>query len=164
MTIQERIDYKKDVLSEMVLFYQGGLFYNLYEMSAYVFCTRIKSFKTIVKTLKGSESPYVTIGVPARKIGEYLSGYDVISDTDGCLVVRLSEPVDLSAFQDWKKDVIMQESHDPSVSVSPNPANGLSVLHTCFREVRALNLATMTPMEALQFLNGLQVQLKDISL
>lgn len=178
MTFKERINNEKDNLTKIVLYNDKGLFFNLVERSAYSFCTRIKSFKVHVKTLKGLDMPYVSIGVPVEKVDEYLNGLTVTKDDQGNVTALLAEPIDENAFQAWKKHIIEQKEIErtnetiPVLDVHSNSQKetpckqdeNTSLVRNCFMEVKTLNLASMTPMEAMLFLNELQIKLKNIDL
>ncbi len=178
MTFKERINNEKDNLTKIVLYNDKGLFFNLVERSAYSFCTRIKSFKVHVKTLKGLDMPYVSIGVPVEKVDEYLNGLTITKDDQGNVTALLAEPIDENAFQAWKKHVIEQKETEKANEAIPvlgvysnsqketlNKQNdNTSFVRNCFMEVKTLNLASMTPMEAMLFLNELQMKLKNIDL
>lgn len=178
MTYKERIDREKDNLNTIILHSDGGLFYNLYERSAYAFNTRIKPFKVHVKTLKALPSPYISIGVPTSKVDEYLKELELSKDNPEYLVATLKEPIDENAFQAWKKHFIEQKEiekasetipvlnvHSDSQTETPTKKDeNISFVRNCFMEVKTLNLASMTPMEAMLFLNELQIKLKNIDL
>ena len=176
MTFKERIDNEKDNLTKIVLYNDRGLFFNLVERSAYAFCTRIKPFKVHVKTLKGLKDPFVSIGVPVEKVDDYLQGMQTEKDEQGNIMATLQEPVDENAFQAWKKHIIeeynakgtVQKLSDvpdaPIASGDITDTNDNSVIRRCFQEVKSLNIASMTPMEAMIYLNGLQQKLKDVKL
>ena len=178
MTYKERIDREKDNLNTIILHSDGGLFYNLYERSAYAFNTRIKPFKVHVKTLKALSSPYISIGVPTSKVNDYLNGLELCKDNPEYLVATLKEPIDENAFQAWKKHFIEQKEIENTSETIPvldvhsdsqtegttKKDENISFVRTCFQDVKMLNLASMTPMEAMLFLNELQIKLKNIDL
>lgn len=158
MTFKERIDNEKNNLERMFLYYDRGLFFSLVERSAYAFHTRIKPFKANIKSLKGLHEPYVTLGFPVNKKDEYLNGLSYEDDGQGCITVKLDEPIDENAFQAWKKHIMEQ-----NLTVHKNEDNN-SLLRQCLLEVQTLNIAAMTPMDAIMFLNSLQVKLKNVKL
>lgn len=179
MTFKERIDREKGNLTKIILYNDRGLFFNLVERSAYAFCTRIKSFKVHVKTLKGLDEPFVSIGVPVEKKDEYLQGLTVTTDDSGNITALLGEPIDENAFQAWKKHIIeqkemqnaakMQQDVFPADSVhedAPEIRNsGIDLtIRQCIQEIKALNIASMTPMEAMICLNSVQQRLKDVDI
>ena len=182
MTFKERIDREKDNLTRMFLYYDRGLFFNLVERSAYAFHTRIKPFKVHVKTLKGLDAPYVTLGFPVNKKDVYLKALSYDDDGIGCITACLEEPVDENAYQAWKKHIIEQDLYEkrmaqPTFTAVLDKANedfsststqeeneNLSLVRQCLSEVQSLNIATMTPMETMMFLNGLQIKLKNVKL
>lgn len=179
MTFKERIYKEKGNLTKMFLYYDKGLFFNLVEHSAYAFHTRIKPFKVHVKTLKGLDAPYVTLGFPVSKKDDYLKNLSINDDGQGCITVSLEEPINENAFQAWKKHVIEKDMHEKGLTQQPpviihdvacedmadkkDDENRLLV-NQYFLEVQSLNLAAMTPMEAMLFLNNLQIKLKNVTL
>ena len=179
MTFKERIDNEKDNLTKIVLYNDRGLFFNLVERSAYAFCTRIKSFKVHVKTLKGLNDPFVSIGVPVDKKDEYLQGLIVTTDDSGNVTALLEDPIDENAFQAWKKHIIEQKGkenankmqqdifpvdsvHDDAPEIRNNGIN--PVIRQCLQEIKTLNIASMTPMEAMICLNSIQQRLKSVDI
>ena len=171
MTYKERIDREKDNYNTIILHSDGGLFYNLYERSAYAFHTLVKPFKVHVKTLKALSFPYISIGVPTSKIDDYLKDFEISKENPEYIVVKLKEPIEENAFQTWKKHFIeiketeINKNRDNNVSaLNLQKDNNTSLIHQCFLEVKTLNLASVTPMEAMMFLNNLQMKLKNIDL
>lgn len=179
MTFKERIDNEKDNLTKIVLYNDRGLFFNLVERSAYAFCTRIKSFKVHVKTLKGLNDPFVSIGVPVEKKDEYLQGLTVTTDDNGNVTALLKEPIDENAFQAWKKHIIEQKGKEDAAKMQYDafPANSVHedapeirddginpFIRQCLQEIKTLNIASMTPMEAMICLNSVQQRLKGVDI
>ena len=178
MTFKERLDKERDNHAKIILFNDGGLFFNLVERSAYAFHTRIKPFKVHVKTLKGLDEPFVSIGVPVEKIDEYLQGLTIEADGPGNISAHLPEPIDENAFLAWKKHIIEEENVKKATAskparipvTSPAPSdddminNDDVVIRQCFQDVNTLNIASMTPMEAMLYLNSLQQKLKNLKL
>lgn len=173
MTFKERLSKEKDNLTKIILFNDRGLFFNLIERSAYAFCTRIKPFKVHVKTLKGVDEPFVSIGVPVEKKDHYLQGMKIEEDDQGNISAHLTEPIDENAFRAWKNHVIEENKTKTSSEDTPsdipftsvitdNKDSNDTLIRECFLEVKALNIASMTPMEAMIYLNNLQQKLKDI--
>lgn len=178
MTFKERINNEKDNLSKIVLYNDRGLFFNLVERSAYAFCTRIKPFKVHVKTLKGLKDPFVSIGVPVEKKDEYLQGLVVTTDDSGNVTALLKEPIDENAFQAWKKHIIEQKGIENTAkkqdSLSAESVHAEAheiqndcmdpVIRQCLQEIKTLNIASMTPMEAMVYLNSVQQRLKGVDI
>ena len=178
MTFKERIEREKNNLTGMVLYYDRGLFFNLVDRSGYAFHTRIKPFKVHVKTLKGLDEPYVTLGVPVSKKDEYLKDISFEDDGIACITAHLEEPIDEKMYQMWKKHVIELDQNEKRTKVQTIPTEieiskenststenkTLPFLKDCLSEIQTLNIATMTPMEAMIFLNQLQVKLRNVKL
>ena len=152
MTYKERLNNEKDNLTKIILYDDKGLFLQAVERSAYAFHTRIKPFKVHVKTLKDFDGYYMEI--------------------------ILDEPIDENAFQAWKKHIIEQMNAAkikfeaialPSDSIQEDAPEEVQscdniILRQCLQEVKTLNIASMTPMEAMLYLNSLQQKLKDVNI
>lgn len=175
MTIKERLDKEKDNLTKIILFYDGGLFYNCVEKSAYAFHTKIKPFKIHVKTLKGLEEPYISLGVPVDKIDSYLQGYKFEKDENNNIIAHLKNSIDIDVFLSWKQNILAQYSQDKQNKDTSNKKDVLSkentqtnddkiIIFQCLHEIRALNIASMTPMEAMNVLNELHQRVKNINI
>lgn len=177
MTFKERINNEKDNLTKIVLYNDRGLFFSALERSAYAFHTRIKPFKVHVKTLKGLNIPYVYLGVPVEKQDKYLEGLTVTKDDQGNVTAQLNEPIDENAFQAWKQHIIEEtrtvKANDKEVvltattvqePIGESMTDDIVFIRQYFQEVKSLNIASMTPMEAMIYLNNLQQKLKDVNL
>ena len=178
MTFKEKLDIEEDNLTKIILFYDGGLFFNLVEHSAYAFHTQIRPFKVHVKKLKNFDEPFVYIGVPVDKTDEYLEGLTFGKDEQGNIIAQLKEPIDEHAFLAWKEHVVIQNKQGktstgqeslmlPSAVCEGYPnkqSEDDNIVRQCFREVKQLNIASMTPMETMLYLNNLQQKLKNINL
>ncbi len=179
MTFKERLNKEKDNHSKIILFNDKGLFYNVLERSAYAFHTRIRPFKVHVKALKGLDEPFVSIGVPVAQKDTYLKFLSVTTDDQGNVIAQLDEAIDENDFQAWKKHIIEQNNSSKENvdditlfpaqtghNSNPGPVNNENetIIRQCVAEVKTLNIAAMTPMEAMMFLNELQIKLKNVSL
>ena len=170
MTIKERILNEKDNLNRIILYNDRGLFFNLVERSAYAFNTRIRPFKVHVKTLKSLDNPYVCIGIPVQKIKDYLDGLDVSKDDNGNITAILPQSIDENAFQAWKKHIVESKykeelsalSHQETAVMESMTDN--EVARQCLLELKSLNIASMTPMDTMLYLNSIQQKLKDIDI
>lgn len=174
MTFKERLNREKDNHSAIILFNDRGLFYNVLERSAYAFHTRIRPFKVHIKTLKGLDDPFVSIGVPVDQIDTYLKSLNFTTDGQGNVTAQLDKAIDEKDFQEWKKHIldnynekkekaentfILEEQIEDTDKQEEN-----IILRQCFQEVKTLNIASMTPMEAMLYLNSLQQKLKNVKL
>ena len=164
MTIRERLEKEKDNLTKIILFYDRGLFYNCVEKSAYAFHTQIKPFKVHVKTLKGIEEPYISLGVPADKIDSYLQGYEFEKDENDNIIARLRKPIDKNVFLLWKQNMITKHGDVKKNKEISNQKEDEIIISQCLHEIRTLNIASMTPMEAMNVLNNLHQRIKNISI
>lgn len=174
MSYKERLALEENNTNQIFLFNDGPLFYALLERSAYVFHTRIKPFKVQVKTLKSVDHPFVSIGVPADKVNNYLEGMTVEKDDHGIICAKLDEPINEMAFKAWKNHILEQkqltqanEKYIPDINnifIPNNAYSDIAVAMDCLKEIQTLNIASMTPMETMLYLNNLQEKLKKIKL
>ena len=174
MTFKERLNREKDNHSAIILFNDRGLFYNVLERSAYAFCTRIKPFKVHVKTLKGLDDPFVSIGVPVSQKDTYLKFLNFTTDDQGNVMAQLDKAIDEKDFQEWKKHILdnYNEKKEKAENTfileeqieDTDKQEEKIILRQCFQEVKTLNIASMTPMEAMLYLNSLQQKLKNVEL
>lgn len=174
MTFIERLNREKDNHSAIILFYDRGLFYNVLERSAYAFHTRIRPFKVHVKTLKGLDGPFVSIGVPVAQINTYLKFLNFTTDDQGNVTAQLDNAIDEKDFQKWKKHILYNYNEkkekvektfilEEQIENTDKQEENI-ILRQCFQEVKTLNVASMTPMEAMLYLNNLQQKLKNVKL
>ena len=179
MTYKERLNNEKDNLTKIILYDDKGLFLQAVERSAYAFHTRIKPFKVHVKTLKDFDGYYMEIGVPSGKVDTYLSGLTVNKEGNGIITAILDEPIDENAFQAWKKHIIEQKEIENTAKIQqdslsaesvPVDAHEIrndcidSVIRQCLQEIKTLNIASMTPMEAMVYLNSVQQRFKGVDI
>ena len=99
-------------------------------------------------------------------------------DEQGNVIAHLTESIDERAFLAWKEHIINQRNNnnfttEAEISSFPlaareeladKPTENNIIIRQCLQEVKQLNIASMTPMEALLYLNNLQKKLKDINL
>lgn len=179
-TYRERIERERNNLSQIIIYSDGGLFCNVYERSAYAFYTNIKPFKVHVKTLKGLEHPYVTLGFPVKSKDEYFQVFTLTEENLDVCCAALKTPIDEAEYQKWKDKMIAHAEttrkvaqdnnslfHDVACEDMPlvtEHRDDDKIIRQCFQEVKALNIASITPMEAMLYLNNLQQKLKNISI
>ena len=174
MTFKERLNREKDNHSAIILFNDRGLFYNVLERSAYAFHTRIRPFKVHVKTLKGLDDPFVSIGVPVAQKDTYLKFLNFTTDDQGNVTAQLDNAIDEKDFQEWKKHILDNYSEkkekaektfilEEQIENTDKQEENI-ILRQYFQEVKTLNIASMTPMEAMLYLNSLQQKLKNVEL
>ena len=174
MSFKERLNREKNNHSAIILFNDRGLFYNVLERSAYAFHTRIRPFKVHVKTLKGLDNPFVSIGVPVAQIDTYLKFLNFTTDDQGNVTAQLDKTIDEKDFQEWKKLILdnyndKKEKAEKTFILEEQIENTDKqeeniILRQYFQEVKTLNIASMTPMEAMLYLNSLQQKLKNVEL
>ena len=174
MTYKEKVEREKENSNKIVLYPEGSLFLNAFERSAYAFCYCIKAFKVNVKMLKSLEEPCVNVGFPTSKLDEYFKGYK-IEKGDDCYIIPLDEEIDEADFKLWKASIIEEyiqnqkgSEEDEKIQTKntefiQKEMNGeMQVIQKCIKDIKELNMAMMTPMEAMNFLSNIQGRLKNI--
>lgn len=182
MTILERIKREKDNLTQIIAYKSGGLFLTMYEVSAFAFCSRIKQCKVNVKSLKGLPGPYVWIGVPAAKFMDIIiKDMTVMEETPEYITIILENPTDTEGYLRWREEAsrsheeqvrqkkligakemeAVQQSVNKPVAQIEHEDSGTEDVKACVREIIGLNMAAMTPMEAMNFLNRIHGRLRN---
>jgi hypothetical protein len=160
----------EDQAEGSILLIREGMFWRAYERSAFALVKQVhplKALKRAYKSLDGRELVYV--GFPISSEERMLK--DVRHEQHGdTMVVELKEPVDPAAFEEWKAAVPLA----PDTKAPPPPplpsdllpggSFPVSVVPRVATEVadRLLHfdLATSTPLAAMQFIAALQQMLK----
>lgn len=182
MTYLERLKIENENTgNSIILFNDGGLFLMVLERSAYLFSTFIKKSTILVRPLKGHE-PFVHIGVRKSMLLDYLEtqqslvSYGIDEQTDRTVIYfSLPENANIEDFAKWKEEQLRffqekEERDKENKRVVNNHKDNLSQndttasLKQCFKEVVSLNIADITSMDALNFLNELQKKLRKIEL
>lgn len=178
-TYKERIEKEKDNFDNMYLYSDGGLFFHLYDHSAFAFCSRISQLKVHVKKLKAFSEPYLYIGFPVNKKDNYLSSLNVIEDCASMVTIKLDSLIDIDEYQTWKNNILLDDLK--SKNGKENNVKKMTVIESdvaaehyiknidtqkekLIDSVLKLNIASMTPMEAMVFLNDLQKKLRDCNI
>ncbi len=172
MTFAERLRIEEDNSNKIFLYNDKGLFYNAVEKSAFLFCTKIKPFKINIKMLKGLQTPFVSIGVPVSKTSSYLKDYSYETDKQGNIVVTLTENINISAYDSWKKELLLKNEQNKNLdtfSIDDNKKDtenteNLIILKRVIQNIQSLDLASMTPMDSIVCLNNLQKQVRGITI
>ena len=115
------------------------------------------------------DAPFVSIGVPVNRKEEYLPDLAADPDDEKCFRIRLKDPVDEESFIKWKNLAVSNDEeirrlrHVKRRGV-PEPDNtDYTTVRHCIIEIKGLNMASMTPMDAMNFLHTMQERLKDIN-
>jgi len=177
MTYKERVKREEGNRDRMFVYDEGGLFHNLYERSAYAFCRTIKECKVNIRSISYLEEPLAYIGVPTTRIANYLP-MERAERIDGkCYAIPLSEPIDEDDFARWKSQAVKEHEErerrkvvkdderkavNGETSDNANEADNIVIRH-CVTRIRNLNMASMTPMEAMNFLHEMQEKLREIN-
>ncbi len=110
-TLEAIIGNENNNLRQVVL-YPEGMFYKAYERSAYLCVVRISPFKPSCKPVKYLGCSIVSIGFPKEALAKYFRGAAPESP-GGRVVVELSEPVDVGAFERWKASLPLKTPRAP---------------------------------------------------
>lgn len=159
--------------SSSILLHREGLFYRMYNESAYLFSRYIKSFKVTECSIKVMDVPYYVVGFPFRSLEGLFTNYTVVTCSGGYL--RIDSPSfvfvdadyqiwrsnshDLSAAAKKGKEVLQDMSINTitttNVSANPPDADLISIL----KELYSFRINSSTPLECVNFLSNLQDRL-----
>lgn len=182
---KERVEREKYNEDCIYAYPDGGVFYHLYERSAFLFVSKLKEYHVSVRKVKGLPEPFVYIGFPIKQGDNFFRKYRIEKDMDGrVLVVKVNENIDYYEFRKWKNKVILEdlrarnggenggdggddggENGDdmperkaviPASDASERHESSDNVALPVIREFVSLNIAEMTPMAALNTLNDFQ--------
>ena len=97
---------REDKNDSLIYLYMEGYFYKAYERSAFGCLRQLKvNFKPMKKLIKKINREVVSIGFPERSFPRYFMPEDVVLSTEKEVVLKLHTPIDLAAFETWKREV-----------------------------------------------------------
>lgn len=182
MTYIERLKIESEKSNDSIILWKdGGLFLMAMEQSAYLFNKLVKPSKTLIKTLKDKE-PFIHIGVKKDCLANYLKDAKIdfaIDEDSEKITISLLADTSTDGFISWRNEQIKQLSDDKSNEKDNSTTSSKEkvvldkekiekLLDTTHKineildEVLSLNIADITAMEALNFLNTLKKKLRRI--
>lgn len=138
-------------------FYREGMFWKLYNQSAFNFSQRVKQYLLKKKYVKELKQPIVTMGFPdvvLKENLERLKEYTLsVSVSDKVVEVVLKE--ELPGYPEWFEGVKEAEEIKekvPAVIVAPPDSEGEQIL----KDIRDFPILQKTPLEVQMFFIELQ--------
>ncbi|MBR0247156.1 MAG: hypothetical protein IJQ61_11875 [Bacteroidales bacterium] len=150
MTTIEKLSLERDNTNRMICL-REGMFWHLYERSAYLFVKQIKAYKTTRRYVKAAGEDIVYLGLPEDALETVFSGYEFLVRTASRVEVKSPLAVDLEAFRQWKEGV--SPANPAVVRETPPRFSGIETA------VRDFDLVNSTPMDCMQFVSRLKLLL-----
>jgi hypothetical protein len=144
---------------DKLLLFKEGIFWRMYEMSAFRFVTVIKPLKITKKTIKSLGTEMVSCGFPQNILSELLDRFDEgrIDTQEKMIVVKGFMPVSTASLTDWKNSIPLKEK---TIAVSSKEGKLMSSpKKEVIDKLRGFPLAIKTPIECQQFIHALQAEL-----
>lgn len=147
---------REDKNDSLIYLYMEGYFYKAYERSAFGCLRQLKvNFKPMKKLIRKINREVVSIGFPERSFPRYFMPEDVVSSTEKEVVLKLHTPIDLAAFETWKREVEIPQVVTPQEEsrmprMNNIPAN--QALSVILKMIKDFQIESSTPMDCQQFL------------
>lgn len=172
------LNVEKDNFDRIHLF-REGLFLKAYQRSAFLFLNNIKEFRTIKKFFKAAGADVVMIGFPSKLLETIIvpEKIEQIDEWHSC--IPCDEPLRENEYQAWfnsipltpvqekkrqKKDApdLFEYSESlPQMSVRVFEPQGVGDTEKrVIRELQSFPLENSTPMECMNFVSKLKMELK----
>ena len=133
--------------------YKEGVFWIAYEQSAYA-VSQVKTLKPTKKYIKTISQETVSVGFPdtvLRNVLELFEG-EKQEAGDNRWIIRSKNPVNISAFEEWKQNLLLFTDSKRNVSEPVLSASELSIIE----KIKSFPIATSTPLGCMTFLSELQ--------
>ena len=164
MTITKKIVHTD--ASEVKL-YKEGIFWKAYEQSAYTIL-QLRAYQAKKEYVKIAATEVVSIGFPDSVLQDILSAFAVTGRTEKDIRLKTREPIDLAAFEVWKKALPLKEVNvnPPQNSFHNGKNNSLATSEgiteselNALRKLRVFDLSNSTPMACMVFLSELKKEI-----
>ena len=151
MTTLEKLSLESENTGRMILL-REGMFWHLYERSAFLFVKQVKPLKPTRRFVKIAGQYTISVGLPDGSLESYIGGYERLVDTPDRIEVKSPIAVDEVAFHNWK------DGAGPAVPAVPAATRQVetSRLEVALRDV---DLANSTPMDCMHFVARLKLLL-----
>lgn len=151
--------------------YREGLFWKLYNESAYFFLKLVKSYQVKVKYVKEIKATIASIGFPDTVLEHNLKCLNIytlgVSRSQSIIEMELIEPV--SGFSEWFNDVALQASAGDEEKIQvQKPEIPLQAIQAevkygndvrcILKDLRDFPLIQKTPLEVQMFIMELQMR------
>lgn len=155
-TIKEKLLIENEKDNKTIVLHQEGIFYIVYEHSAWLFYTFVHQFKTKKTFVKSVGKDVVSMGFPVSSLEKFIGLCKVFKEGS---IVRMElvdcDTTDKMDFEQWKNQ---QGSERPQIYDSVTEKT------SCNKElcdmIKAFPLESKTPVECMLFLVELKNKLK----
>lgn len=175
--ISQILDIEQQNIDCIHLF-RVGLFYRAYQKSAYLFQTRVRDFKAVRKYTKATRCDVAMLGFPSKLLDSMFQPGTFEVPNEGHVVIQVSEPLDIKAYQQWfsvvpyaevkKKaavDPVAPESSsgtgkELSISFDETVMQPSSARDRVLSQLETFSIESATPLDCMMFLSRLKSELK----
>lgn len=161
MTLKEKIEREKP---DQINLYREGMFWKLYNRSAFHFFRLIKPYLVKKKYIKELKTEIVCMGFPHSILTDILNRLQTLSvsieQEEKEITVRLKESPD--GYENWFGQFQIAEKEEEMITTSINPISekSCSVMESIIQALRDFPIMQKTPLEVQLFVLQLQEQLK----
>lgn len=169
MLVKEKISREK---GDLISLYREGLFWKLYNVSAYNFSRLVKPYAVKKKYIKEIKEIVVSIGFPDVLLTGNLDKLKPFSSfvnvTENMIEIGLAEP--LEGYQEWfdQQDIMPEKFPNPEnkkekkeEEISKNEHCNDTTSEQIIKELRSFPLMQKTPLEVQMFVLELQKKLSN---
>ena len=154
MKTSEILSLENDNWDRMICL-REGMFWHLYERSAFLFVKQVKALKPTRRYIKAIGRQVVSVGFPESSLEELCCGHERMVDRPDRVELKSLQAVDLCEFEEWKTGKpssapVGAEDMVQLVSPSYSPVE---------MDVLSFDLAHKTPMDCFLFVDMLQKRL-----
>ena len=173
MDIIQKLQQETNNVSHIYLYANKGIFVNAYEKSAFSLIKSGFNVKPVVSYNSKMKMSYVFVGLHAGTAEQNLKGKfkNIIKspiEKGDVYVITLPMPIfSETEYTEWKESVIRNEQETKVCNTDktdnterPSQTSCNEKYMTVINTIKNLSLADMSPMEAINFLNNIQQQLR----
>ena len=180
MKVEEKIVKERENTDKIMLYSDGSKFVRAYNNSAFAFSKQVHQYKVLAALNKSLNEVFVYVGFPLDKLDDNLKNYttEVISEKEKLFIVQLDKPIPTEEYENWKIQMIQEADDRKKIEAEAKkdkdkkddksddnaqraqeetlPATANDVV----REILAVNMLTLTPLQALTMMGEFQARLR----
>jgi len=162
MVIKEKLK-KENSNNNTICLYKEGMFYRVYEHSAYLFVINLKEYQLTKKYYKNVKQELVYLGFPQ----DSFSKIEVICKEQNLSIKKEDKQIIINGFANftekeflrWKKEISFRESKQLTGNILSDISAKNDVENDIIKKIRNFSVVNKTPIECQQFIVELQNEL-----
>jgi hypothetical protein len=168
MTISDKVKNSANITT--LTLYSEGLFYKCYNEDAMIFVKKVKAYKVSAKFIKSVGANVYSIGFPVREVEKGHLDFENISEKIAAKNYEVKDKhiVFLIGNADAKKDyntwtATIQENKSIVVAKEPAPMHKSRLaMDGIINMIKSYDLANSTPMQGLNFIQQLKMEVHKV--